>query len=179
MLQPQPIIAADNSLVQPPVRTLRGFNLILVAADTHSTDTASAEAPVKHTACALFIKERRLLLARRAPHQRRAANCWDVIGGHVEAGETIEEALIREAQEEVGLTPRRYEPAGSMREPRTDMYGEVTYHFFAVTEWEGGEPSMLGDEHTELRWLSIEEACALENLALAGYRDLFRALTSV
>ena len=117
-----------------------------------------------------------MLLARRASHKLRAPNCWDVIGGHVEPGETIEQALLREAQEEVGLTPLRFVPAGAILEPRPDLHGEATYHFFIVTEWSGGDASMLGDEHTELRWFSIEEARALKNLALAEYRNLFRKL---
>lgn len=42
-------------------------------------------------------------------------DCWDLIGGHVEEGETPEEALIREVKEELGITLdefrffRRYE----------------------------------------------------------------------
>ena len=131
---------------------------------------------MKHTACALFVKEHCLLLARRGSHKSRAPNCWDVIGGHVEPGETIEQALIREAQEEVGLTPLQFVSAGTIREPRPDLHGQATYHFFIVTEWSGGEASMLGDEHAELRWFSIEEARALKNLALAEYRNLFRKL---
>jgi len=122
------------------------------------------------------MKEQRLLLARRASHKSRAPNCWDVIGGHVEPGETIEQALIREAQEEVGLTPLLFASAGIIREPRPDLHGKATYHFFIVTEWSGGEASMLGDEHTELRWFSIEEACALGDLALAEYKNLFGKL---
>jgi 8-oxo-dGTP diphosphatase len=31
-------------------------------------------------------------------------NCWDLIGGHVEDGETPEEALVREVNEELGIT---------------------------------------------------------------------------
>jgi len=36
-------------------------------------------------------------------------NCWDLIGGHVEDGETPEQALIREYKEELGLTLKEYE----------------------------------------------------------------------
>jgi hypothetical protein len=35
---------------------------------------------------------------------------------------------------------------------------------------------MLGDEYIELRWFTVEEACALEALALSHYRDLFKNL---
>ena len=35
-------------------------------------------------------------------------DCWDLIGGHVEEGETPEQALIREYGEELGLTLKEY-----------------------------------------------------------------------
>ena len=34
---------------------------------------------------------------------------WDLIGGHVEEGETPEEALVREVKEELGLNLKNYE----------------------------------------------------------------------
>jgi 8-oxo-dGTP pyrophosphatase MutT (NUDIX family) len=131
---------------------------------------------MKHTAGAIFFRDRHLLLAKRAAHKAAYPNCWDVIGGHVDPGETVEQALIREAEEEVGLTPRSFVETGSVREPRPELHGEATHHFFVVHDWGGGEPQMLGDEHTEIHWFTIDEACALTDLALAEYRDLFRNL---
>ena len=35
---------------------------------------------------------------------------------------------------------------------------------------------MRGDEHSELRWFNVEEACSLDDLALDEYRASFRSL---
>jgi 8-oxo-dGTP diphosphatase len=43
---------------------------------------------------------------------------------------------------------------------------------YIVTAWDGGEPILVGDEHTELRWLSAEQADVLPDLALQEYRPL-------
>jgi 8-oxo-dGTP diphosphatase len=35
-------------------------------------------------------------------------NTWDLIGGHMEDWETVEEALLREIREEINLTPQSF-----------------------------------------------------------------------
>lgn len=54
-------------------------------------------------ACALVDADRRVLLAQR-PEGKKLAGMWEFPGGKVEAGETLEAALIRELHEELGVT---------------------------------------------------------------------------
>lgn len=53
-------------------------------------------------ACALVDTDNRVLLAQRPPG-KSMAGLWEFPGGKLEAGETPEEALIRELAEELGI----------------------------------------------------------------------------
>jgi 8-oxo-dGTP diphosphatase len=56
-------------------------------------------------ACALIDADGRILLAQR-PEGKTLAGLWEFPGGKVEPGETPEECLIRELDEELGVTTR-------------------------------------------------------------------------
>lgn len=52
---------------------------------------------------AVILNEQgRAFLQKRSSERRLFPNCWDIIGGHVEPGETFYEGLRREIQEETG-----------------------------------------------------------------------------
>jgi 8-oxo-dGTP diphosphatase len=50
----------------------------------------------------LVNSDRAVLLGLRSPAKKVWPGYWDTIGGRVEDGESLDEALIREVQEEVG-----------------------------------------------------------------------------
>jgi len=127
---------------------------------------------------ALFVRDGMVLLARRSPHRAIYAGLWSFPGGHQEPGETLIEALVREVQEEVGVTPTTCEFIGTISDPNTPEADPATYHMYGVTAWEVGEPSLLGNEHTELKWFAVAAASALPDLALEEYRPLFADLMS-
>jgi 8-oxo-dGTP diphosphatase len=54
-------------------------------------------------ACALVDADKRVLIARR-PEGKTMAGLWEFPGGKIEAGEQPEQTLIRELQEELGIT---------------------------------------------------------------------------
>src|SRR5436190_8776587 len=61
---------------------------------------------------ALFVRDGAVLLVRRSPHRSTYPGFWSFPGGHVEPGESLAEALVREVREEVGVVPTRIDFLG-------------------------------------------------------------------
>ncbi len=130
---------------------------------------------MKRCACGVLVRDGRVLLGKRAAGRALYPGVWDVFGGHQEGAESIAETLVRELAEELDVTPLDYVELAVLDEPQPDIYGARAYHFFVVTAWRGPGPTMLGDEHTEIGWFTLDEALALD-LAHPGYRDLLRSI---
>jgi 8-oxo-dGTP diphosphatase len=58
---------------------------------------------MRQVAAAVIIEDGRLLLARRARGEK-LAGMWELPGGKVEPGETVQECLVRELLEELSMT---------------------------------------------------------------------------
>ena len=115
-------------------------------------------------AAAVFRREGRVLLCHRRPNRQWYADCWDLPGGHLEPGETGEDAVARECAEELGVRVRdvRRHAAG------LDLPG-VDLHLFVVESWEGEVVNAAPEEHDDLGWFTASE---LSDLVLADVRYL-------
>ena len=114
----------------------------------------------------------RLLLARNAHFRGRFHS---VLAGFVEPGESLENAVAREVDEEVGVTVTEVEYMGSQPWPfpRSLMLG---YRAWAP---EAAELTLQDEEIAEARWFSREElaaALAAEEIELPGAASMGRAL---
>ena len=100
---------------------------------------------------------------------------WVLPGGHIEPGETLAAACVREGQEETGLVLGEAELFHS-----GDLIGSKDFHrpahfvYFAFRcRVVGGELKLDAAELTSSRWVSIEEALALDLADI--YREMLVA----
>lgn len=84
------------------------------------------------------------------------AGKYNGVGGKIEKNETPENAMIRETQEEISVTPIKFEKVGLMEfdEYYKGNKENVVFHLYLVTEW-NGEPT----ESDEMlpKWFGINE----------------------
>lgn len=118
----------------------------------------------------------RLLVARRsAPPQ--FAGMWEFPGGKVEAGEDCEAALLRELEEELGVTARlgrEITGPGPQGWPLNERAAMRVW----LAEVTAGEAMPLQD-HDDLRWLPLHPGEELEALPwIPADRPILAALRS-
>jgi 8-oxo-dGTP diphosphatase len=122
---------------------------------------------------AAIIRDGRVLIVRRA--RPPAEGVFTLPGGVVEAGEPLQEALLREVREETALTVEPIALAGYREVIRRDDSGRVERHFVILAfaaRWIAGEP-VLNAELTEARWMLPAEIDGLQTTE--GLAEIVRA----
>lgn len=127
---------------------------------------------MRECAAALIVEGQRILLGRRCAGRAFYPGVWDVFGGHLEPRETYEQALVRELNEELGITPTVWAHVATFSEPDPGGAGVGRYVFFLVTAWDGVPSNRQPHEHDCVEWFSLNQAVHLD-LAHPAYRDIF------
>lgn len=100
---------------------------------------------------ALIWDENRFLACQRPAHKARGL-LWEFVGGKVEPGETREQALIRECQEELAIIVAVQDVFMEVDHVYPDLIVHLTLFNASIAE---GVPQKI--EHNDLRWITVEE----------------------
>ena len=126
-------------------------------------------------AVAALVRDGLVLLVHRHPLRQWYPDCWDLVGGHVEPGESPREAVIRECFEELGVQAHDPVPIPmKFNDPTLDV------HAFLVTRWDGEPVNSAPDEHDHIRWFCPTDLSGLklaDPAALSSIRSAVQLAT--
>ena len=100
-------------------------------------------------AVALVDADRRVLIAQR-PEGKSLAGLWEFPGGKLEEGENPEQALIRELEEELGISTK----SACLAPVSFASHSYETFHLlmplYVCRKWQG---TPVAREHAALKWV--------------------------
>ena len=105
---------------------------------------------------ALIWQGEKFMICQRPAHKARGL-LWEFVGGKVEAGESGEQALIRECREELAVTLSVGDVFMDVVHEYPDLTVHLTLYHAVIAE---GEPQRL--EHHDIRWITPREISAYE-----------------
>ncbi|UCD01111.1 MAG: NUDIX hydrolase [Promethearchaeota archaeon] len=109
----------------------------------------------------LLVRDNHLLLVKRKYNPD--AGYWSIPGGHLDLGEKVELAAVREAFEETGFKVKVSKLAGIINKIMYDNSGKIEYHYVLINyfvEQTEGDPNQLpkaADDALDARFVPFDQ----------------------
>lgn len=103
----------------------------------------------RSTLCYIYRGDQVLMLHRTKKKNDMNHDKWLGIGGGIEAGESVEACLLREAKEETGLTLTRYRYRGVV-DFASDIYEDEEMHLYTADAFIG---DLIQCDEGDLEWI--------------------------
>jgi len=91
------------------------------------------------------------------------AGYWSIPGGHLDLGEKVQDAAVREAYEETGFKTKISKLAGIIDKIMYDKEGNIEYHYLLINyfieqiEGDPNQPPKADDDALDAKFVPFEE----------------------
>lgn len=169
------IVSRHEPVDEREERSVRKFIEFIGALDDPGTATDEERGPVHVTASAIVVSDAG---DKVALHLHKRLGIWLQPGGHIEPGETVAEAALREAHEEIGVPVRHHRDGGLFVHvdvhpgPRGHTHHDLRFLVRAAEV----EPRPGAGESPDVAWFGWDEALTMADEGLIGALRRVRVL---
>lgn len=118
----------------------------IIVADGERQRTGGADREIVQVAVGVLINSKEEFLLTTRPVGKAYAGYWEFPGGKVEKGETVEDALVRELKEEIGVQAQGVE---IWKTQIVDYpHALVKLNFCKIRSWSGQIAMLEGQAHS-------------------------------
>ncbi|MBY8314788.1 NUDIX domain-containing protein [Vibrio fluvialis] len=118
----------------------------------------------------LLVKNGQMLLEKRSAAKTHDPNIVAIPGGHIELGENQTDALLRELDEELAVSPQKSVYLCSLYHPTGELQ---LLHYYVIPQWSG---DIACHEADEVFWANIDPNAVetdSDKLAVMEYQRLY------
>ena len=115
---------------------------------------------------ALMVSGGKILILKRALNEKSFPGLWDLPGGRLEHGESLEESLMREVKEETNLSVKILNLVSAFSTEVKDGFG-----VFLIYRCKKNSDviKICEEDHSEYKWETKEEIIKLEKTPVLEY----------
>lgn len=114
-----------------------------------------------HNEVAVFIinDNKQVLLQKRSANKRFNPNKWALCAGHVDTGESLESAALRELNEEVGISIsiNDLKPFAEREFTIRDSNSHITYFYYVKSNLNEKDFVIQKEELSEVKWFDLDK----------------------
>lgn len=108
--------------------------------------------------CVLINENNEFLIMKRTHYKNdNSGDFWDIPGGSVDEGEDINDAIVREIREEVGIEVKERLKILKMNSSKgkNESYGIFVLYY--LENFDMSQEIVLSEEHSEFKWIGFED----------------------
>lgn len=111
----------------------------------------------------LINDKKQILLEKRSSNKRYSPNKWGLCAGHVDSGESLKQAALRELKEEVGIDLKESDliSFGNPEKLIDKTNSHFTHFYYSICNKEEKEFTIQEEELSEVRWFNFNEVIDL------------------